>query len=139
MSTFHSPTKCHSKLRTSIAAPPSHLPLTVAHPHTAGVYVSAHWCGPCRTFTPTLLKFYDEAREKGLEIVFISCDHSDASFQEYYSTMPWQTLPYDDEETRVSTGAWPNGGVAYRGVLRNEHQPPPVTIKYAEGRCYGAS
>ena len=41
-------------------------------------YFSAHWCNPCRDFTPILTKFYDvvNKKEKRLEIVFISHDET---------------------------------------------------------------
>ncbi len=29
-----------------------------------GIYFSAHWCPPCRGFTPILAKFYKFANEK---------------------------------------------------------------------------
>eukprot|EP00930_Biecheleria_cincta_P055661 TRINITY_DN41960_c0_g1_i1.p1 TRINITY_DN41960_c0_g1~~TRINITY_DN41960_c0_g1_i1.p1 ORF type:complete len:341 (+),score=73.90 TRINITY_DN41960_c0_g1_i1:190-1212(+) len=59
-----------------------------------GLYFSAHWCPPCRAFTPKMAKSYaEQLREKGLEIVFISKDDDEQSFAEYYSTMPWLALP----------------------------------------------
>ena len=41
-----------------------------------GVYFSAHWCPPCRTFTPQLAEWYNAINSSGkvLEIVFASCD-----------------------------------------------------------------
>ena len=41
-----------------------------------GVYFSAHWCPPCRAFTPVLSKFYQVANKanKQIEIIFISFD-----------------------------------------------------------------
>ena len=40
------------------------------------IYFSAHWCPPCRGFTPVLAEFYNEANEsdKQVEIVFVSLD-----------------------------------------------------------------
>merc|ERR1712110_541325 len=32
---------------------------------TLGIYFSAHWCPPCRGFTPTLAKHYKAYKEKG--------------------------------------------------------------------------
>mmetsp|Transcript_2720 Transcript_2720/g.2875 ORF Transcript_2720/g.2875 Transcript_2720/m.2875 type:complete len:290 (+) Transcript_2720:87-956(+) len=62
------------------------------------LYFSAHWCPPCRGFTPQLIKFYEHYKAlKGshnLEIVFISSDKSESIFEEYYRTMPWSALPY---------------------------------------------
>jgi nucleoredoxin len=67
-----------------------------------GLYFSAHWCPPCRGFTPELVKKYEAIRaaEKNLEIVFVSSDRSDADFQEYFKEMPWLTLPYADRAAK---------------------------------------
>jgi nucleoredoxin len=41
-----------------------------------GVYFSAHWCPPCRLFSPQLVKFRDE-NQAGFEVVFVSLDNSE--------------------------------------------------------------
>merc|ERR1712213_186580 len=38
------------------------------------IYFSAHWCPPCRGFTPILKDFYEEV--DGVEIIFVSSDQS---------------------------------------------------------------
>jgi thiol-disulfide isomerase/thioredoxin len=67
-----------------------------------GVYFSAHWCGPCRAFTPKLSKQYTalKAAGKKVEIIFASSDQNDASFQEYYGEMPWLALPFDRRDLK---------------------------------------
>ena len=61
-----------------------------------GLYFSAHWCPPCRAFTPALITAYKEKlKDKGLEIIFVSSDRDAKAFQEYYSTMPWLAIPKD--------------------------------------------
>ena len=64
-----------------------------------GVYFSAHWCGPCRKFTPKLANFYNEINSKGkkIEIIYNSCDNDEDQFNEYYNTMPWLAVPYDSD------------------------------------------
>jgi len=63
-----------------------------------GVYFSAHWCPPCREFTPLLSKVYRRAKEKGksLDIVFLSGDRDEASFNEYFASMPWHAVPFSN-------------------------------------------
>jgi len=39
-------------------------------------YFSAHWCPPCRQFTPMLKDFYGEVEDQNVEIVFVSSDRS---------------------------------------------------------------
>jgi len=48
-------------------------------------YFSAHWCPPCRGFTPVLADFYNELKEAGaaIEVVFVSSDRSDADMKSY--------------------------------------------------------
>ncbi|CAF5156466.1 unnamed protein product [Rotaria sp. Silwood1] len=49
-----------------------------------GLYFSAHWCPPCRNFTPILSKFYKKYVEtKNFEIIFISSDRDENSFNDY--------------------------------------------------------
>ncbi len=45
-----------------------------------GLYFSAAWCGPCRYFTPSLKKFYNQINKENknnLEILFCSSDHTE--------------------------------------------------------------
>ena len=64
-----------------------------------GLYFSAHWCPPCRGFTPKLINFYNVVNKnnKQLEIIFVSSDKSEAEFNEYYDSMPWLSIPFKDE------------------------------------------
>ncbi|KAG5017214.1 hypothetical protein AAZX31_08G276400 [Glycine max] len=66
-----------------------------------GLYFSASWCGPCQTFTPTLVDVYNEVAKKGdFQIVFITADEDDESFNGYFSKMPWLAIPFSDSDTR---------------------------------------
>merc|ERR1719403_799223 len=60
------------------------------------VYFSAHWCPPCRGFTPKLAEFHTKhAAAKGFTTVFVSSDRDQEQFDEYFGTMPWFALPFD--------------------------------------------
>ena len=64
------------------------------------LYFSAHWCGPCRQYTPQLSQFYGNIKRVQLgheiDIIFCSCDHSNEEFLSYYkASHPWLAIPYD--------------------------------------------
>lgn len=63
-----------------------------------GIYFSAHWCPPCRGFTPVLAEKYLEIVTAGkpFEIVFVSSDKDAASAAGYYGEMPWAMLDFAD-------------------------------------------
>merc|ERR1712194_100571 len=62
------------------------------------IYFSAHWCPPCRGFTPQLAERYGlSATDMKTEIIFASSDKDQASFDEYYGEMPWLAIPFGDE------------------------------------------
>mmetsp|Transcript_36956 Transcript_36956/g.57691 ORF Transcript_36956/g.57691 Transcript_36956/m.57691 type:complete len:377 (+) Transcript_36956:20-1150(+) len=64
------------------------------------IYFSAHWCGPCRKFTPQLATFYNQmkAARRPFEVVFVSCDGDAGSMMSYFSEMPWLAVPFDDDK-----------------------------------------
>ncbi len=69
------------------------------------LYFSAHWCPPCRKFTPVLREFYEEVNEdenKQVEIIFVSADKSAEEFQKYFSDShgDWLSVPFEAEELR---------------------------------------
>ncbi len=70
-----------------------------------GIYFSAHWCPPCRGFTPKLAKFYEDFKKTSngdkFEVIFASSDSDQAAFDEYYGEMPWLALPYDERKIKV--------------------------------------
>ena len=65
-----------------------------------GVYFSAHWCPPCRRFTPVLSSFYNAANKntKNIEIIFVSFDRNEEGFKEYYDSMPWLSFPFNSDQ-----------------------------------------
>lgn len=70
---------------------------------TVGFYFSANWCPPCRGFTPELITFYNTYSEsKNFEIIFVSADRTQISFNDYFETMPWLALEYQYNKKMVS-------------------------------------
>jgi len=62
-------------------------------------YFSAHWCAPCRKFTPQLVEYYNRvaAQHPEFEIVFYSFDKSAAEMESYMRgmNMPWPAIDYE--------------------------------------------
>jgi nucleoredoxin len=69
-----------------------------------GLYFSAHWCGPCRGFTPQLSETYNKLKGEGknFEIIFVSSDRDEESFNEYRSEMPWLALPFANRDGKAA-------------------------------------
>ena len=63
------------------------------------LYYSAHWCAPCRKFTPQLVDYYNRvvAGHPEFEIIFVSSDRSRFAWETYIheTQMPWLAIDYD--------------------------------------------
>ena len=66
------------------------------------LYFSAHWCPPCRQFTPVLRDFHAEAVEQdlGIEVVFVSWDRSEREMYDYMKSEhgSWPALGHGEQE-----------------------------------------
>ncbi|KAI3812473.1 hypothetical protein L1987_17183 [Smallanthus sonchifolius] len=83
------------------------------------LYFSAHWCPPCRAFTPKLVETYNEIKSKhdAFEVIFISSDRDQASYDEYYATMPWLALPYNDKRKQSLSRIFKVSGIPLLAAL----------------------
>ena len=69
------------------------------------LFDSAHWCPPCRSFTPLLSEFYDQLKEEdenALEVIFASSDNDTQSFTSYFNDMPWTSIPFENSQVKDS-------------------------------------
>lgn len=48
------------------------------------------------------VKLYKKLKSAGhlFEVIFVSSDRSEESFNKYFSTMPWLAVPYKEEQKR---------------------------------------
>ena len=70
------------------------------------LYASASWCGPCRQFSPKLSQWYNSLGDnRSIEVIFLSADHDETSFQSYNGHMPWLAVDFEDD-TRESLMAY---------------------------------
>jgi len=73
----------------------------LAGKEVVGLYFSAHWCPPCRGFTPKLAEAYKTiAADKSFEIVFVSSDKDEEQFAAYHKEMPWLALPFAERDIK---------------------------------------
>jgi len=72
-----------------------------------GMYFSAHWCSPCRKFTPKLCSNYTALKEAGkkIEFIFLSSDEDEEAFNEYHGSMTFPALPFDQSDMKEEFSA----------------------------------
>jgi len=96
-----------------------------------GLYFSAHWCPPCRGFTPKLAEFYKNGLKEKMEVIFISSDRDESQFNEYSGEMPWLSLPYEKRnEKELLSDAFGVEGIPSFVVLNSNG-----TVITTEGRA----
>lgn len=85
------------------------------------LYFSAHWCPPCRMFTPKLAEFYKTVNKnkKEIEVIFVSLDQNEQQFKEYYDSMPWITVPYDSDNRELLSDTYGIQGIPALLVFKN--------------------
>jgi nucleoredoxin len=102
------------------------------------LYFSAHWCPPCRGFTPKLVATYNAMKEvpaigDDVEFIFVSSDRDDASFREYFGEMPWLALPFDKRKEKEALSR--HFGVSGIPSLVTLDENLNVVNKNARGPC----
>jgi nucleoredoxin len=75
------------------------------------LYYSASWCGPCRQFTPDLIRAYRELKAKHpeFEVVFVSADRSAGEMADYMKgdKMPWLAVGYEKRDHKIMSYSGP--------------------------------
>merc|ERR1711953_306649 len=74
------------------------------------LYFSAHWCPPCRAYTPQLSKAFKDyiekdGKENRVAIVFVSSDQDQAAFDGYFEEMSFYALPFSEREKKTNLGS----------------------------------
>lgn len=81
------------------------------------VYFSAHWCGPCRRFTPRLIDAYRDLKAgpdgDRFELIFISHDESALDQSKYVKEtgMPWPFVRFKSLDSVESLERWEGNGI----------------------------
>lgn len=103
------------------------------------VYFSAHWCPPCRKFTPELVSFYKRMKNKypEFELVFMSSDKGskemNAYMKEYY--MRWPAVSFDLVKGGTDLSKYQSGGIPNLVLIDSEGNV--LSSSYEDGRYVG--
>jgi nucleoredoxin len=87
----------------------------IASKKLIAIYFSAHWCPPCRKFTPELVAYYNRVapQHPEFEIVFYSADRSATAMQDYMreTNMPWPAIDYEKLPTKEAIRKYTGKGI----------------------------
>lgn len=81
------------------------------------IYFSAHWCPPCRGFTPVLKDFYEEV--EGVEIVFVSSDQTEEAMNSYMkeSHGDWWAVEFGSDAKKALSSHFGVSGIPMLCVI----------------------
>lgn len=115
-------------------------------PKYTALYFSAHWCPPCRLFTPKLVEWYNNFKPEhpDFELVFVSADRDEEAMKKYIKSekMPWPAVKYDKARSEAF-GKFAADGIPYLVLIDengkaltaqpgNEWQSPEQVLKQIE-------
>merc|ERR1711971_1465238 len=64
-----------------------------------GFYFSAHWCPPCRGFTPVLKEAFNAMDGDKITIIFVSSDKDENAMKEYFKSHgDYLALPFGSDK-----------------------------------------
>ena len=79
------------------------------------LYFSAHWCAPCRKFTPQLVEYYNRvaAQHPEFEIILVSYDRSAFGFETYLkdARMPWPAIDFQKVGSKSAIVKYAGAGI----------------------------
>ncbi|XP_043713064.1 probable nucleoredoxin 2 [Telopea speciosissima] len=105
---------------------PKQVPVASLVGKTIGLYFSAQWCLPGLKFTPKLISIYqkikqmlveEKEKDEDFEIVLVSSDHDQDSFDSYFESMPWLALPFGDPTIKTLTRYFDVQGIPSLAIL----------------------
>lgn len=88
------------------------------------IYYSAHWCPPCRKFTPQLVSFCNRYSKRfdNFEIIFVSSDRNEDEMKNYMKSanMPWLALQFSKKQTSHPATRYSGNGIPCLVLLDNK-------------------
>ncbi|MCP4758933.1 MAG: redoxin family protein [Planctomycetes bacterium] len=102
------------------------------------LYFTAKWCGPCRRFTPKLVKFYEQvAGRRDFMVVLVSSDRAADQMYKYMKDykIDFPAIPFDRIEKSGIKKKWGARGIPNLVWLDGEDEV--VRGSYEKGRYVG--
>ena len=83
-----------------------------------GLYFSASWCPPCRTFTPKLVEFHKANKDK-FEVLLVSADNSEKAQANYMKKymMPWLAVKHQSLAANLLVKKMGVSGIPFLVIL----------------------
>ncbi|MCP4836254.1 MAG: redoxin family protein [Phycisphaera sp.] len=78
------------------------------------VYFTASWCGPCKRFTPELVKFADQNKDaKDFVIIMVGSDRTAKAQNDYMkkAKMPFYAVPFESPGVKSMKTAFAGRGI----------------------------
>ena len=108
-----------------------------AEPEMYAFYFSAHWCPPCRAFTPKLVEFYNAnaGKKTKFEVIFVSSDHDEKAMEEYMKevSMPWPAVSFRSVDRLKEITKYSGSGIPCLVLVDREGK---VLSDSYEGKTY---
>jgi nucleoredoxin len=105
------------------------------------IYYSASWCGPCRAFTPDLVKWYkrNKAKNPHFELIFVSSDRSAADMAAYMKDddMEWPALAFDKKKDSSSAAVTQYSGRGIPCLVLIDESGKVLSNSYVDGQYVG--
>jgi nucleoredoxin len=111
----------------------------LAHKKLIAFYFSAHWCAPCRKFTPELVEYYNRvsAQHPEFEIILFSADKSASAMEAYMgeTNMPWPAIDYDKLQQKEALKK--NAGAGIPSLVLVDETGKVLSATYAGSKYLG--
>ncbi len=102
-------------------------------------YYSAHWCGPCRQFTPQLVRFYERMKGSGtqFEVIFVSADRSKNQMYQYMKEDRMKFPAVEYSQGRGSYEIMKYSGSGIPCLVFMDHTGKVLSDSYVRGQYVG--
>lgn len=103
------------------------------------IYYSAHWCPPCRKFTPELVKAYASLKSQNpdFELIFVSSDQNEKAMKNYMQGegMPWPAARFDQGTRDATLSIYAERGIPNLVFVSSEGEV--LSASYVNGKYVG--